>query len=382
MQAGTMSPLPRSQGDVTPEIAPTLRVTVDYDRPGKQFGTIWVPDSANNMSAWGNVGVPVACIKGGSGPTVLLMAGNHGDEYESQVAILGLLDQLAPAQFSGRVIALPVLSPPASKAGTRLWPDGTNFNRAFPGTPGGSVASQLAHYLTTELFPLADVVCDFHTGGRSLAFRPMATMHLVSDKDQRRRMVEACAAMGTGSVLVYLDTNGGGLLPSEAEAMGKTVVTAELGGGALLTPVTISYTRRCITNVLRHVGVLQNDAPNGGDAAGGGGTAGGGESPEVHVLQAMVAEDYVLSPVAGLYEPIADLGATVAAGDLLGAIYSTDDIGQPPRPVYAETAGVVAGVRAITTTSPGDCLALVAQTSSLEDVTGTEDVTDPKDEPR
>ncbi|MBI5799319.1 MAG: N-alpha-acetyl diaminobutyric acid deacetylase DoeB, partial [Verrucomicrobia bacterium] len=32
------------------------------------------------------------------------------------------------------------------------------MNRAVPGQPEGAVTSQIAHYLTTVLFPLSDVV--------------------------------------------------------------------------------------------------------------------------------------------------------------------------------------------------------------------------------
>ena len=60
---------------------------------------------------------------------------------------------------------IPALSVPASKAAARLSPlDGKNFNRCFPGDPTGSVSEMLAHYLTTRLFPMADVVIDLHTG--------------------------------------------------------------------------------------------------------------------------------------------------------------------------------------------------------------------------
>ena len=32
----------------------------------------------------------------------------------------------------------------------------------------GPITSQIAHYLTTILFPLSDVVIDIHSGGRSM----------------------------------------------------------------------------------------------------------------------------------------------------------------------------------------------------------------------
>ena len=35
--------------------------------------------------------IPLASVSRGEGPTVLLLAGNHGDEYEGQIAALKLL---------------------------------------------------------------------------------------------------------------------------------------------------------------------------------------------------------------------------------------------------------------------------------------------------
>ena len=39
-----------------------------------------------------------------------------------------------------------------------VWPNGVNFNRSFPGDPDGPADQQLAHFFSTVLFPLADVV--------------------------------------------------------------------------------------------------------------------------------------------------------------------------------------------------------------------------------
>ena len=67
------------------------------------------------------------------GPTVLVLGGNHGDEYEGQVAGL----KLAPgarsrSRCTGRVIVIPCLSTEASKAGTRLWPYGVELQPLVP----------------------------------------------------------------------------------------------------------------------------------------------------------------------------------------------------------------------------------------------------------
>ncbi|MEZ6047234.1 MAG: succinylglutamate desuccinylase/aspartoacylase family protein [Planctomycetaceae bacterium] len=164
-----------------------IRTGIDYDKQGKQWGTLSVPYSYN-LSGWSKVQIPIAQISNGSGPTVLLMAGNHGDEYPGQVAIMRNAG-IAGGTSSGadHHDSNPECS--ASRASTRLSPvDGKNLNRCFPGNPVGTITEVIAHYLTTELFPISDIVIDLHTGGRGIYFYPCAHMHLVDDLEQRRRM--------------------------------------------------------------------------------------------------------------------------------------------------------------------------------------------------
>ena len=48
---------------------------IDFNLEGKQVGFLRLPHSVHR-SAYGWIPIPVACIKNGEGPTVLLMAGN------------------------------------------------------------------------------------------------------------------------------------------------------------------------------------------------------------------------------------------------------------------------------------------------------------------
>ncbi|HQX49427.1 MAG TPA: succinylglutamate desuccinylase/aspartoacylase family protein, partial [Planctomycetaceae bacterium] len=208
-----------------------LHTTIDFHKPGKQQGFLQVPYS-HNLGGWANVMIPVTTIADGSGPTVLVLGGNHGDEYQGQIAAMKLARELTSDMVTGRIILIPSLNFPAARAATRLSPlDGMNMNRAFPGQSEGTVTSQIAHYLTNVLFPLSDVVIDIHSGGRSMEFLPCSHMHLVSDMAQRHKMLDAMLAWNTDFAFLYADIAGTGLLPVEAENQGKTVVTTELGGG-------------------------------------------------------------------------------------------------------------------------------------------------------
>jgi predicted deacylase len=188
----------RPPGVILGRMGPTpIRTTVAFDRPGKQHDHLCVPYSYN-LGGWANLLLPITVVANGQGRTALVTAGNHGDEYPGQVAVLRLMPELTPDQVRGRVILVPALNPPAARAGTRLSPlDGKKFNRCFPGRPDGTVTEVIAHYVSAVLFPLADVVIDIHTGGRSMDFYPCAHVHLVPDRQRRRQMAEGTLAWNT-----------------------------------------------------------------------------------------------------------------------------------------------------------------------------------------
>jgi predicted deacylase len=68
---------------------------LDFDAPGKSNGFIDV-NHPDNDHAFGSIRVPVGLINGRDGPTILLTAGNHGDEYEGQIILNHLMQQLTP----------------------------------------------------------------------------------------------------------------------------------------------------------------------------------------------------------------------------------------------------------------------------------------------
>ena len=123
----------------------------------------------------------------------------------------------------------------------------------------GRANEQLADFLTRVLFPLADVVIDMHSGGRSAWFIPCSHMHVVDDPAQRAAMLEGMEAWNSDWHFLYIDVNGTGLLPVEAENQGKLVITTELGGGGRVPAPVHRLAWSGLTNVLRHVGVLEGE---------------------------------------------------------------------------------------------------------------------------
>ena len=98
------------------------------------------------------------------GPTVLLMAGLHGDEINGIEIIRRIIRKGFHKPQVGTIICLPVFNIFGFLNIKRELPDGRDLNRSFPGSESGSLASQFAYHFMKEIAPHVDYVVDFHTG--------------------------------------------------------------------------------------------------------------------------------------------------------------------------------------------------------------------------
>jgi N-alpha-acetyl-L-2,4-diaminobutyrate deacetylase len=324
--------------------------TVDLDAPGKQVGRLQVPRSSN-QSGWSNQYVPIVSVAGGDGPTAIVLGGVHGDEPEGQVAALNLARELQPEHVNGRVIVIPCVSLDASRAYTRLWPTGANMNRSFPGSPTGPADEQLAHFLSTALFPRCDVVVDMHSGGRTAMCLPWSEMHWVEDAEQRRLMADGMFHWNTDWCCVYIDIAGSGLLVTEAERQGKIVVSTELGGGGHVTAAIHRLAASGLRNVLRRFQVIEGEPVTRAQLG----------LPEQTLLMATDRDNYLLAPESGMFETFVDLGQRVSVDEPVGQVHFLERPEREPEVVLAKNDGIVCVVRAIATTEQGDNVVVVAR---------------------
>ncbi len=326
---------------------------IDYGKSGKQTGFLAIPQSTNT-SGWATQYIPITVVQNGTGPTALLFGGNHGDEYEGPVTLMNLAREIDPAQVQGRVIIVPMLNRPAVEAGTRLSPiDGRNMNRAFPGQRNDTITGIIAHYVTNALFPLADIVVDIHSGGRSAHFLPSVNMHHVPDDRQMREMIRAAKSWGAPYVFVYRDVGGEGLLPGYAEGLGKTTLGTEVGSASQFGKEMLTITGQGIRNMLRMYEIL-GDKPFDEPA-----------KPS-EVVAADLQDDYVMAPISGIFEPFYEMGETVSEGEPIGQMHVIERPHDAPVSVLARTTGMLISRRAFPLTRQGDCVATLVRPFSLD----------------
>ncbi|RVD55201.1 MAG: N-alpha-acetyl diaminobutyric acid deacetylase DoeB [Mesorhizobium sp.] len=318
--------------------------TVDFDRDGAQHGFLRLPYSRDD-SAWGSVMIPICVIRNGKGPAALLTGGNHGDEYEGPLALYELARTLDPSQVSGTVIIVPAMNYPAFRAGTRTSPiDKGNMNRSFPGRPDGTVTQKIADYFQRELLPRADLVFDFHSGGRTLDFVPFCAAHTLPDKAQEQKAFAAVEAFSAPFSMRMTEIDAIGMYDTAAEEMGKVFVTTELGGGGTSRAETVRIARRGILNVLRHTGIV----------------AGAVETRKTQWLDMPSGDCFCFAEDDGMIETMIDLGEPVEEGAVLARIHSTGRTGVAPREILAKMSGMLAARHFPGLVKAGDCAAVVA----------------------
>lgn len=323
---------------------------VDYEKEGKQIGWLQLPHSVTR-SAYGNISIPVAVIKRGRGKTAFLMAGNHGDEYEGQIALARLIRNLDPGEIQGRVIVLPATNLPAAMAGTRVSPiDGGNLNRSFPGDPDGGPTSAIAHYVDSVLFPMADIHHDLHSGGSSLQYLPFASMRLGEDQDLNRRSIEALRAFNPPWGMIWAYSPDFRLAAMAAVKRGLVSLGGEFGGGGSVTISGVGIVERGLRNLLAHVGIIEK--PKSAPAA--------PPPTPTRLVEVKGRDYYVYAEEPGLFEPAAELGDTVQSGQLAGQVHFVDNPGRAPLTCHFRTGGIVLCKRHYGRVERGDCVAHLA----------------------
>ena len=325
----------RTPSPVTPSI--------DFERDGVQHGFLRLPHSRDD-SAWGSVLIPISVVKRSNGATALLTGANHGDEYEGPIALFDLARTLSAEEVTGRVIIVPAMNYPAFRAGTRTSPiDKGNLNRAFPGRPDGTITEKIADYFQRFLLPLADVVLDFHSGGRTLDFVPYAAAHTLADKRQEKACFDAVRAFGAPFAMRMLEIDAVGMYDTAAESQGKVFVTTELGGGGTARASTIAVAKRGVSNLLKHTGIL----------------AGSVDAESSRWLDMPSSDCFIFAEDDGLVETCLDLGDQVSAGQIVARIHPIGRTGSAPVEHVSRLDGMLAARHFPGLVKAGDCLAVI-----------------------
>jgi len=263
------------------------------------------------------------------GPTVLLMAGLHGDEINGIEIIRRLLDQELHHPLRGTVICVPIINIYGFINFSREVPDGKDVNRSFPGTKKGSLASRVAYHLMNEIVPVIDYGVDFHTGGASRSNFPQ--IRCVLEDEVNRSLAEGFNAPFT------IDAS---LIPKSlrhaAEAKSKKILVYEGGESLRFDEYAISEGLAGTHKLLHHLGMVER-------------------GPRINKRNVIITgKKWIRAKSSGLFHPSVQCGDQVHKKQDLG--YITDPYGDFKARFKAPKDGFVIGINHNPVVNQGDAL--------------------------
>jgi predicted deacylase len=315
--------------------------TATAARGQKVSGAIEVPAGTDAA-----LSIPVVVVHGARpGPVLAVVAGSHGTEYASIVAVEQLITTVDPGAVSGTLILVPLINVLSFEQKVpHVNPlDGKNMNRFYPGKIDGTQTDRASYFMTREVIEKADHLIDLHGGDLDESLRPYAYWTRTGNASQDAISREMVLAFGLDHIIISADRprdpNDSRYLENTASTRGKPSITAEAGHAGTVEPDDVAKVVDGTLNVMRYLKMLPG-------------------SPAM--VQHPVWFDRVVSvnsDVTGLFYPAVRRGTYVEEGMLLGHV--TDYVGKKIFEARASVGGVVLYVCAVPSMTKGAAIASV-----------------------
>lgn len=285
------------------------------------------------------IDIPVTVFRGEEeGPTLLLMAGLHGDEINGIEIIRRILDENLNHVKRGTTICIPILNVFGFINFSREVPDGKDVNRSFPGSANGSLAWKVAYELMNKIMPVIDFGIDFHTGGAQRSNYPQLRCVLEKETNQKiARMFHPRFLID--SDLIHRT------LRWAADKEGKEILVFEGGQSLQFDQSAIQAGVDGTVRVMKGFG-MRDYAPEAN-----------------HEMITIVDRDWIRCKDAGIWLHDCHTGDYVKEGDLLG--FTSSPFGDFRSEIYAPHDGYVIGLNHLAVVNRGDALIHIGYTRKM-----------------
>lgn len=319
---------------------PTFTVGTAVAQRGRTAtGVIAVPAGSD-----AGTNIPVAVVHGARpGPVLALVAGAHGTEYASIVALEKMISLLDASQVSGTVVIVPLVNIASfERKVPHLNPvDGKNLNRLYPGRVDGTQSDRISYYITKQVVEQCDHLIDLHGGDIDESLRPYSYWTVTGNERQDAMSREMALAFGLDTIIISADRpkepEQSRYLENTATTRGKPSLTVEAGhAGTVETDDVNALINGCLS-VMRYLRMLPG-------------------------LPSMIDKPVwiervagITSEQAGVFYPRVKRGTYVEKGMLVG--YVTDFFGKTIFEARASDAGIVLYVCAVPSMAKGETIA-------------------------
>lgn len=315
--------------------------TATATRGQKATGAIEVPAGIDAA-----LSIPVAVIHGAKpGPVLALVAGAHGTEYTSIIALEKMIGLLNPAEISGTVIIVPLINIQSFEQKVpHVNPvDKKSMNRWYPGKMDGTQTDRASYLITKQVVEQCDHLIDLHGGDLDESLRPYSYWTKTGNEKQDQISREMVLAFGLDHIIISTDRpkdpQASRYLENTATTRGKPSITAEAGHAGTVETDDLNALMNGCVNVMRYLKMLP-------------GTAAMVEHPVWFEKVATLASEQT-----GIFYPSVKRGTYVEQGTKVG--YVTDYLGNVIFEARAPVAGVVLYICAVPSMTKGATIANV-----------------------
>jgi len=320
-----------------PDARATFKVgTAIAQRGQKATGVIAVPAGVD-----AGYNIAVAVVHGAKpGPVLAIVAGAHGTEYSSILAVERLIQLFDPAQISGTVILVPLVNVASFEQKiAHVNPiDNKSMNRYYPGKADGTQTERASFLMTKEVVDQCDHLIDLHGGDLDESLRPYSYWTVTGNAAQDAISKEMLLAFGLDHIIVSADRPkdpaASRYLENTASTRGKPSITAEAGYAGTTEADDIALLVSGSANVMRYLRMLP-------------GAPAVIENP-VWIEKAVA----VPSEQTGVFYPLVTRGTYIQAGMKIG--YVTDYVGKVIYEARAPESGIVLFIRAVPSLTKGE----------------------------
>lgn len=269
------------------------------------------------------------------GPAVFVSAAIHGDEIIGTAVIQRLAQELDPGSLAGTLLLVPVANIFGFITHSRYLPDRRDLNRSFPGSPGGSLAGQLAHIFYREVVGRCELGIDIHSAAIHRYNLPQIRI-AAGDK----RLVEL--AMAFGAPVIMESPLRDGSLRDLAQKKGVAMLLMEAGEALRFDRLAIETGVAGVGRVLAHIGMIE--AEDG--------------LTEVGIPARANRSVWVRAPRGGVTHRVRKSGDPVRKGDLLACVAGL--FGEDAQEIVSPADGIIIGHATLPVVHQGDALFHIA----------------------
>jgi len=295
--------------------------------------------------------IPVIVVNGARpGPKLAIVAGAHGTEYASIIAIEKLAQAANPADLSGTLIIVPLINLASFQQKVpHLNPvDGKNMNRIYPGKADGTQTERVSWEISRQVVDKCEYLIDLHGGDLDENLRRYSYWPQTGKEPFDSTTRAMVLAFGLDHIIIQKNqapaVAGATSISRFAIDSGKPSIIAEAGHAGTTEEADIDALVRGCENVMRHLRMLPGPA-----------------TPVEHPLW-LGPLTTVKSEQDGIFYPLAIPEAYVRQGETIG--YVTDYFGNKPADVTSPISGVITYICSVPSMKKGDTVANIAEVSS------------------